>query len=306
MGFLEEKCTSCGAQLKVESSKDAAICQYCNTPFVVEKAINYYKNEISISNSKVTINNYGNNEVESKLQAADKLYKIGEVEEAEAVYRNLKGICPDDYRVWWGLFMSTHKFDNGYSNYKKAIALCDEPIRSELKKKYLELRKGTWDDCYEFDEECGISKSESLAKYFNSKLKEICEKEWKMALRHKYMYIVKSLFKKGTVEIESKNNKDYFYANDDNESVRFESFNIEKLARNTACIGCSDEWNEYHLIYLQLNTYVEKQEDIDVIVDKLRKYQVIYEDKPYDENEEKKFEQTADLVVGLLGAFLGW
>ena len=73
MKFVEAKCTSCGAHLKVDSLKDAAICQYCNTPFIVEKAIQYHKNEISICNSNVTINNYGCNGVESKLQAAKKI-----------------------------------------------------------------------------------------------------------------------------------------------------------------------------------------------------------------------------------------
>lgn len=35
-------CPQCGAQIKVDSQKEAAVCEYCNTPFVVDKAINTY------------------------------------------------------------------------------------------------------------------------------------------------------------------------------------------------------------------------------------------------------------------------
>ena len=38
-------CTNCGAELKVDPAKDAAVCEYCGTPFVVEKAINKYSVE---------------------------------------------------------------------------------------------------------------------------------------------------------------------------------------------------------------------------------------------------------------------
>ena len=42
MPFVPAKCTQCGASLQVDSSKDAAICGHCGTPFIVEKAIHNY------------------------------------------------------------------------------------------------------------------------------------------------------------------------------------------------------------------------------------------------------------------------
>lgn len=42
MSLVPAKCTSCGASLEVDNVKDAAICPYCRTAFVVEKAINNY------------------------------------------------------------------------------------------------------------------------------------------------------------------------------------------------------------------------------------------------------------------------
>ena len=42
MTITAAKCTQCNANIQVDSSKDAAICEHCNTPFIVEKAINLY------------------------------------------------------------------------------------------------------------------------------------------------------------------------------------------------------------------------------------------------------------------------
>ncbi|MBQ8075594.1 MAG: hypothetical protein IJ237_06375 [Oscillospiraceae bacterium] len=35
-------CTQCGGQLEVDPSQEAAVCKYCGTPFIVEKAIQNY------------------------------------------------------------------------------------------------------------------------------------------------------------------------------------------------------------------------------------------------------------------------
>lgn len=42
MPLVNAKCTNCGSNLKVDSSKDAAICEFCGSAFVVEKAVNNY------------------------------------------------------------------------------------------------------------------------------------------------------------------------------------------------------------------------------------------------------------------------
>lgn len=42
MAFVEAKCPNCGGVLQVNESNEAAICTYCGTPFITEKAINSY------------------------------------------------------------------------------------------------------------------------------------------------------------------------------------------------------------------------------------------------------------------------
>lgn len=52
MPLVSAKCPQCGAPLKVDSKNEAAICEYCKTPFIVEKAINNY----NIENANITVN----------------------------------------------------------------------------------------------------------------------------------------------------------------------------------------------------------------------------------------------------------
>ena len=48
MAMIPAKCTNCGANIQVDESKEAGICEACGTAFITEKAINNYN----------TINNY--------------------------------------------------------------------------------------------------------------------------------------------------------------------------------------------------------------------------------------------------------
>ena len=40
--LVPAKCTSCGGQLTVNPSQQAAVCPFCNSAFIVEQAINNY------------------------------------------------------------------------------------------------------------------------------------------------------------------------------------------------------------------------------------------------------------------------
>lgn len=57
MPLVAAKCTQCGAELQVDSSHEAAVCQHCGTPFIVEKAINNYNTYVTqnFAGANVTI-----------------------------------------------------------------------------------------------------------------------------------------------------------------------------------------------------------------------------------------------------------
>lgn len=67
MALVQAKCTNCGANLEVDNSKDAAICQACGTPFIVEKAINNYNITNNIKADVVNV--YGGNSADFVITA---------------------------------------------------------------------------------------------------------------------------------------------------------------------------------------------------------------------------------------------
>ena len=45
MSIVSAKCTCCGADITVDDSKEALICEHCNSAFIVEKAVELFNNE---------------------------------------------------------------------------------------------------------------------------------------------------------------------------------------------------------------------------------------------------------------------
>lgn len=58
MPLIPGICTQCGATLSVDKEKDAMMCPYCHTPFVVEKAIQNFNNTYNIINNITAENVY--------------------------------------------------------------------------------------------------------------------------------------------------------------------------------------------------------------------------------------------------------
>lgn len=80
MPLLQAKCTNCGADLKVDGSKDAAICPYCGSAYIVEKTIaNFYCSSVGSINASV-VNIYGH---EPKKLTSANTEKKTEVPEAK-------------------------------------------------------------------------------------------------------------------------------------------------------------------------------------------------------------------------------
>ncbi|SCW63212.1 Leucine rich repeat-containing protein [Ruminococcaceae bacterium YRB3002] len=55
MPIVQAKCTNCSANLQIDSGVDAAVCPFCGTPYIVEKAINYYNTTNNINAGVVNL-----------------------------------------------------------------------------------------------------------------------------------------------------------------------------------------------------------------------------------------------------------
>lgn len=63
MPLVNAKCTNCGANLNIDNSKEAAICDHCGSAFIVEKAIQNYNitNNNNVYANVVNLYNYNDN-----------------------------------------------------------------------------------------------------------------------------------------------------------------------------------------------------------------------------------------------------
>lgn len=49
MSLVPAKCTNCGGELQIDNTKDAAVCPYCGSAFIIEKAVNLYNQTYNIN-----------------------------------------------------------------------------------------------------------------------------------------------------------------------------------------------------------------------------------------------------------------
>ncbi len=131
MALVPAKCTQCGANIEVDETKDAGICQYCGTAFITEKAINNYNintKDIIINSNNVNVSQV---DIEASIEAAKKLVENNLPYDAKSLLDDLAKQCPYDYRIWWELAKIEYKyydtwFDEYNHYYMKAKALCTE------------------------------------------------------------------------------------------------------------------------------------------------------------------------------------
>ncbi len=150
MPLVPAICTQCGARLEVDPNCEAAICKYCNTPFITEKAINNY-NTTYVTNighlhaDVVHINDDSSRD--SRVKSGETFLKFNDYTSAEEVFSKLTRECPYDYRGWWGLVrVYSRKFtdfsigrpelSNMKSMYDKACTVATPQEKSAMDAEY--------------------------------------------------------------------------------------------------------------------------------------------------------------------------
>ena len=101
MPIVDAKCTNCGATLQVDNSKEAMVCQYCGSAFVVEKAINNYNTTVVNNIANATINVAGAN-IENLITLAKNAEDVNNYEEARTYYTRVLEASPNNCEALLG------------------------------------------------------------------------------------------------------------------------------------------------------------------------------------------------------------
>lgn len=104
MALTPAVCPNCKGILEVNSEQDAAVCRYCGTPFIIEKAINLY----NVSN--ITIMNGKNQDdiIDDGLAQMD----LNKYSDARETFQSFTKDYPRDWRGWFGLAVADYAINN--------------------------------------------------------------------------------------------------------------------------------------------------------------------------------------------------
>ena len=106
MALIPAKCTQCGANIHVDDTKEAGICESCGTAFITEKVINNYQTNITNNNVfyGATVTVAGPN-LDNLYQTARRFRRNSNVSEASKYYNM---ILTEDPSSWEAYFYCTY------------------------------------------------------------------------------------------------------------------------------------------------------------------------------------------------------
>lgn len=116
MPLSKAQCTNCGGLLDVDSSKDAAVCPFCNTPYVIEKAITLFQN--NYNNYNITVEGV---KPEQIIKNAFILLQNNDKNGAKKLLDDYKKYSPEDWRLWFAYAYSESNETLFIENIERAI-----------------------------------------------------------------------------------------------------------------------------------------------------------------------------------------
>lgn len=151
MPLVPAKCPECGGNIKIDSDKKVAICEFCKQPFIVEVAINNFNTTYNITNNNEikadVVNVYESKDnVDALIKRMFMFLEIGNWDNAKEYCERILDVEPENAYAYVGKLMvdlkvkeksnlaeENRSFEDNY-NYKKAICFADESLKEELLK----------------------------------------------------------------------------------------------------------------------------------------------------------------------------
>lgn len=102
MPLIKAQCTSCNGTLEIDENKEAAICPFCGSAFVVEKAIQQYiTNHNTINHIESAVIQSGYTE-ERYLENGIAQLKLEKYENAKETFEKMSVDYPSSWKSWFG------------------------------------------------------------------------------------------------------------------------------------------------------------------------------------------------------------
>lgn len=95
--LVAANCTNCGAALKVDPNQEAAICPFCSTPYIVEKAIQNYKITNNYIGTQINIQGV---EADNLIDLSESALKAGNYLEALQYAERALEMDPSNIDAW--------------------------------------------------------------------------------------------------------------------------------------------------------------------------------------------------------------
>ena len=184
--LLKAQCPNCGGNLEVDNSKDAAICPFCKTPYIVEKAINQYNLNANTVNLNGNVN-ISLNDKERELENIDAWLKFEEYDKAKEALLLLSEQYAGEERVWDKLLIAISRNKTAEWNYEDYQN--QKRYYNNLKKLNAELAL-QWDHWMQLSDETYQSTCEKYVEKYNdlqNKIKEYAE--WSQTVDVRFIVI---------------------------------------------------------------------------------------------------------------------
>lgn len=152
MPLVPARCPMCNGTIEVDPYRETAVCKFCDTPFITEKAINNYNTTYHIKidtlhAAAVHINDDSSRD--NRVKSGETHIRFNDYASAEKVFREMTEKFPYDYRGWWGLIkvysrnftdfnIDRSEFYNIRNLYSKAYEMAEPNEKALIEAKYRE------------------------------------------------------------------------------------------------------------------------------------------------------------------------
>lgn len=121
MPLVKAQCPNCNGTLDIDKKKDAAICPYCGSAFIVEKAIQQFiTNHNTINNIQTAIIQNGFSEEKYEENGIVQL-KLEKYQDASETFTKMSRDYPNNWKAWVGLSIA----QNGI-NHKVILSILED------------------------------------------------------------------------------------------------------------------------------------------------------------------------------------